>query len=107
MARLEIGFRSWVVHSVSSSDFGSVCRIFMRALVVSVHDVSPLTQASCDQILQTLRSLGVSEGSLLIIPNHHRQAPVRENAAFKDWVLDLVRQRYQPGPHAYFHPRPP
>src|SRR5260370_16461862 len=79
----------------------------MRALVVSVHDVSPVTQASCDKILQTLRSLGVSEGSLLIIPNHHHQAPVRENAAFKDWVLDLVRQGNEPVLHGYYHARSP
>ena len=79
----------------------------MKALVVSVHDVSPLTQASCDKILQTLRSLGVSGGSLLIIPNHHSKAPIRENAAFKDWVSDLVRQGYEPVLHGYYHARSP
>ncbi len=79
----------------------------MRALVVSVHDVSPLTQASCDKILQTLRSLGVSEGSLLIIPNHHSKAPVRDDAAFKDWVSDLVGQGYEPVLHGYYHARTP
>jgi uncharacterized protein len=79
----------------------------MRALVVSVHDVSPLTQASCDKILQTLRSLGVSEGSLLIVPNHHSKAPVRDDAAFKDWVSDLVGQGYEPVLHGYYHARTP
>ena len=79
----------------------------MRALVVSVHDVSPLTQASCDKILEELRNLGVSEGSLLIIPNHHHQAPVRDNVAFKDWVSDRVQQGYEPVLHGYYHARTP
>ena len=79
----------------------------MRALVVSVHDVSPLTWASCEKILQSLRSLGVCEGSLLIIPNHHGKAPIQENGEFKDWVSDLVRQGYEPVLHGYFHARNP
>jgi uncharacterized protein len=79
----------------------------MRALVVSVHDVSPLTWASCDKILQALRGLGVSEGSLLIIPNHHGKAPVRNNQGFKDWVSELVRQGYEPVLHGYYHARNP
>jgi predicted deacetylase len=79
----------------------------MRALVVSVHDVSPLTQANCDQIIEALRGLGVSEGSLLIIPNHHGKAPVRDNPAFKDWISDRVRQGYEPVLHGYYHARTP
>jgi predicted deacetylase len=79
----------------------------MRALVVSVHDVSPLTWASCDKIVQSLRSLGVSVGSLLLIPNHHGKAPIRENAEFKEWISDLVRQGYEPVLHGYFHARTP
>ena len=77
----------------------------MRALVVSVHDVSPLTRASCDKILQELRGLGVAEGSLLVIPNHHGSAPVREDAGFKEWLLDLVGRGYEPVLHGYFHAR--
>jgi uncharacterized protein len=79
----------------------------MRALVVSVHDVSPLTQANCDKIIEALRNLGVSEGSLLIIPNHHSKAPVRDDAAFKDWVSDRVQQGYEPVLHGYYHSRTP
>ena len=79
----------------------------MRALVVSVHDISPLTRASCEKILQELRSLGVSEGSLLLIPNHHGKAPVRDNLGFKDWISDLVHQGYEPVLHGYYHARNP
>jgi uncharacterized protein len=79
----------------------------MRALVVSVHDVSPLTHANCDKIIEALRGLGVSEGSLLVIPNHHSKAPVRDDAAFRDWISDRVQQGYEPVLHGYYHARTP
>jgi len=77
----------------------------MRALVVSVHDVSPLTRASCDKIVQELRPLGIATGSLLVIPNHHGKAPVDKDATFKAWMLKLVQQGYEPVLHGYYHAR--
>ncbi|MBV8814454.1 MAG: polysaccharide deacetylase family protein [Verrucomicrobia bacterium] len=77
----------------------------MRALVVSVHDVSPLTQASCDKIVQELRGLGIGTASLLVIPNHHGKAPVNTDPGFKEWMTNLVRQGYEPVLHGYYHAR--
>jgi hypothetical protein len=43
----------------------------------------------------------------LIIPNHHSKAPVRDDAAFKEWVSNLVSQGYEPVLHGYYHARNP
>jgi hypothetical protein len=48
----------------------------MKSLVVSLHDVSPLTQTLCEEILAQLQQLGITQTSLLIIPNHHQRAPI-------------------------------
>ncbi|MBV8376879.1 MAG: polysaccharide deacetylase family protein [Verrucomicrobia bacterium] len=77
----------------------------MKSLVVSLHDVSPLTQTSCEEILMQLRQLGIDQTSLLVIPNHHRQAPVRENSSFQNWLVRKVEAGHEPVLHGYFHQR--
>ena len=77
----------------------------MKSLVVSLHDVSPLTQTSCEEILARLRQLGVGQTSLLVIPNHHRDAPIRHDAAFQRWLVQKVEVGHEPVLHGYFHQR--
>jgi predicted deacetylase len=79
----------------------------MRNLVVSIHDVSPLTQAGCARILDDLRELGVPVTSLLIIPNHHERAPVTESKDFRGWLKAKVSEGHEPILHGYFHARSP
>jgi predicted deacetylase len=79
----------------------------MRNLVVSIHDVSPLTQASCARILGDLREIGVPITSLLIIPNHHERAPVTEYKEFRGWLKNKVSEGHEPILHGYFHARSP
>src|SRR5260370_7794677 len=79
----------------------------MRTLVVSIHDVSPLTQASCARILDDLREIGVAIASLLIIPNHHERAPVTEYEEFRGWLKAKVNEGHEPILHGYFHARSP
>jgi uncharacterized protein len=79
----------------------------MRNLVVSIHDVSPLTQASCARILEDLRAIGIPITSLLVIPNHHQRAPVAEHRQFQDWLKTQVDQGHEPILHGYFHARSP
>ena len=57
-----------------------------RALVVSLHDVSPMTRAGCAAILAELRALGVPAVSLLVIPDHHHRAPMLADAEFGPWL---------------------
>ena len=77
----------------------------MKSLVVSLHDVSPLTQAPCENILVQLQELGVQQTSLLVIPNHHRRAPIAENASFRSWLARKVDAGHEPVLHGYFHQR--
>jgi predicted deacetylase len=77
----------------------------MKSLVVSVHDVSPLTQTLCEEILVQLRRLGIEQTSLLVIPNHHRRAPVSEDYAFQGWLAQKVESGHEPVLHGYFHQR--
>jgi predicted deacetylase len=77
----------------------------MKSLVVSLHDVSPLTQLLCEEILAQLRQLGIDQTSLLVIPNHHRRAPIREDFAFQRWLAGKIESGHEPVLHGYFHQR--
>lgn len=77
----------------------------MKSLVVSVHDVSPLTQTLCEEILVQLQQLGIDQTSLLVIPNHHRRAPISEDFAFQRWLAQKVECGHEPVLHGYFHQR--
>jgi predicted deacetylase len=78
----------------------------MKNLVVSLHDVSPLTQPLCEKIVLDLYEVGIGKMSLLIIPNHHGRAPITENARFQRWLLGKVNAGNEPVLHGYFHRRP-
>jgi uncharacterized protein len=77
----------------------------MKSLVVSVHDVSPLTRTLCEEILVQLKQLGIDQTSLLVIPNHHRAAPIAEDLAFQRWLAQKVESGHEPVLHGYFHQR--
>lgn len=76
-----------------------------RALVVSVHDVSPLTRDVVVRMLDDLSAAGVERMPLLVIPNHHKKAPIGEDAVFSEW-LKTAAQRHEIVLHGYFHSRP-
>ena len=76
-----------------------------RALVVSIHDVSPLTCKLIFAMVGDIAAAGVDHTALLVIPNHHSKAPIRENAAFCDW-LRRSAQMHEVVLHGYFHSRP-
>jgi uncharacterized protein len=77
----------------------------MKSLVVSLHDVSPLTLTLCENILAQLPELGVSQTSLLVIPNHHRKAPIARDFPFRSWLARKVDAGHEPVLHGYFHQR--
>jgi uncharacterized protein len=77
----------------------------MKSLVVSLHDVSPLTRSLCERILLDLSELGVHQVSLLIIPNHHGRAPIAESSSFQRWLMREVDEGHEPVLHGYFHRR--
>jgi predicted deacetylase len=76
-----------------------------RALVVSIHDVSPLTCKLVFAMVGDVAAAGVDQVALLVIPNHHSKAPIRENPEFCDW-LRRSAQMHEIVLHGYFHSRP-
>ena len=79
----------------------------MPDLVVSLHDVSPVTQESCTRILEQLAELGIRQTSLLVVPNFHGKAPVREHPEFQQWLISKVAAGHEPVLHGYYHRRQP
>ncbi|GAB4166503.1 MAG: DUF2334 domain-containing protein [Terrimicrobiaceae bacterium] len=77
-----------------------------RSLIVSLHDVSPLTAEISNSILQDLAGAGVRAVSLLIIPNHHHKAPVAGDPGFAAlaarWISECGHEAVL---HGYYHLR--
>ena len=76
-----------------------------RALVVSVHDVSPRTRPASERILSDLASLGVAATSLLVIPDHHRRGNFLDDTAFCAWLCEQAQRGHEAVIHGYFHER--
>ena len=76
-----------------------------RAVVVSIHDVSPRTRPACERILAEVGALGVGACSLLVIPDHHQRGHFLEDAAFCTWLGGLARCGHEAVMHGYFHQR--
>jgi predicted deacetylase len=53
-----------------------------RATAIAIHDVSPATWSECRELLAMLDDLGATPLTLLVIPDHHRRAPVDKDRAF-------------------------
>jgi len=76
-----------------------------RALVVSIHDVSPLTLRKTERILDNLKKIGCATTSLLVIPDHHRQGRISGDPAFAAWLRERVAVGHEPVLHGYYHLR--
>jgi len=76
-----------------------------RALVVSLHDVSPYTEADCDAILRELASAGVRQASLLVIPDHHHRGHMADDPHFGEWLRAQAAAGHEIVMHGYYHQR--
>lgn len=76
-----------------------------RALVVSLHDVSPRTHVACARILDELAALAVAHVSLLVIPDHHRRGHFLADEGFCEWLREKERAGHQIVTHGYYHQR--
>jgi predicted deacetylase len=75
------------------------------ALVVSIHDVSPLTWERTVEILEDLRGCGVTAVSLLVIPDHHGKGRISASEGFGEWLAARVAGGDEAVLHGYFHVR--
>lgn len=64
------------------------------SLLISLHDVSPLTLPACEQALALLREAGVSPDVLtvLAIPHHEQRTPLDQHAPTVRFLRDLEQQ---------------
>ena len=76
-----------------------------RALVVSLHDVSPRTRATFSAMLGELAAWGVGRMSLLVIPDHHHRGHMLADAGFCRWLEGLAAQGHELVVHGYYHQR--
>lgn len=76
-----------------------------RALVVSIHDVSPLTERAARSILDQLAGLGVGQCSLLVVPDHHHRGHILANSDFCEWLGNQAKSGHEVVIHGYYHIR--
>ena len=77
------------------------------SLVVSLHDVSPLTRPVFEPMLAELKTLGVTRFSLLVIPDHHRRGHMLADAGFCRWLESVAKEGHELVVHGYHHQRAP
>lgn len=78
-----------------------------RTLIVSLHDVSPLTRPIFEPMLAELAALGVVRCSLLVIPDHHHRGHMLADAGFCRWLERLAKAGHELVVHGYYHQRAP
>jgi predicted deacetylase len=76
-----------------------------RALVVSVHDVSPLSREAVTAILAALAQAGVRRVSLLVVPDYHHSGNITRDAVFASWLREMVAAGHEAVLHGYAHLR--
>ncbi|MFM8831605.1 MAG: DUF2334 domain-containing protein [Spartobacteria bacterium] len=76
-----------------------------RALVASIHDVSPLTLRKTERILDDLKKIGCAATSLLVIPDHHRRGRISCDPAFAAWLRERVAEGHEAVLHGFYHLR--
>ena len=79
--------------------------IHSKSLVISIHDVSPITWETTIALLDDLRPLGVTKFSLLIIPDHHHQGHFLENLEFCNWLKERAARGDEIIIHGTYHQR--
>ncbi len=76
------------------------------SLIVSVHDVAPMTRVAVERILKDLSRHHVPVCSLLVVPNYHHRGLSTDDRGFVRWLQDLETQGHEIVIHGYFHQRP-
>jgi uncharacterized protein len=77
----------------------------VRALAVSVHDVSPLTREAVEVMLADLAAAGVGVTSLLVVPDHHHRADIDEDPGFLAWLREKEAAGHEIVLHGFYHRR--
>jgi predicted deacetylase len=76
-----------------------------KQLVVSIHDVSPITRTDTAKILAEFAEIGISRTSLLVVPNHHHRGHFLGDTDFCAWLSAQCNSGHEAVMHGYFHQR--
>ena len=76
-----------------------------RALVVSIHDVAPVTRSRVEQMIAHLAHHGVDRCSLLIVPDYHHHGRSLGKTAFANWLRELSALGHELVIHGFYHQR--
>lgn len=75
-----------------------------RRLLVSIHDVSPRSEAAVDALAERIeRHCGAARFAMLVIPDHWRMAPIAGNAAFRARLRGWADQGIEMFLHGWSH----
>ena len=74
-----------------------------RALLVSLHDVTPIHAARIERAERLLASLGISSVAYLFVPNFHGRAPAHDDAEFVAWCRARRPYSVEWVLHGYVH----
>jgi predicted deacetylase len=74
-----------------------------RSLIVSLHDVAPVTFDAARRQLDELAGLGVSRVSLLVVPFYHRQQRLGGNDGFCEWLRECQAKGHEIVLHGFSH----
>ena len=77
----------------------------LRALAVSIHDVSPLTRAAVERMLADLAEIGVGVTSLLVVPDHHHRGRIDRDPGFASWLKSVEAAGHEIVLHGFYHVR--
>lgn len=77
-----------------------------RALVVSVHDVSPHTMPAVQALVASMAEVGVHRTSLLVVPDHHHRGHFLNYPVFCAWLGEKAAAGHEIVAHGYYHQRP-
>ena len=76
-----------------------------RSLVVSIHDLAPVTRSQVEQILVRLAQRGVERCSLLVVPDYHHRGRSLADRAFTQWLDQLSALGHELVIHGFYHER--
>jgi predicted deacetylase len=85
---------------------GSSPRGLPPSLVVSIHDLSTVTRATVELMLEDLEKVGVPVTSLLVIPDHHHKGRIDADPKFSEMLGRAVARGHEAVLHGYYHLRP-
>lgn len=76
-----------------------------KRIVVSIHDVCPVTRPRVERMLEELGGLGVRKTSLLVVPDYHHRGRSMKDADFCGWLHGLAGEGHEVVIHGYYHLR--